>query len=41
LTAFLRPVNMLGWSALAIGDIQLIAPDDQTVLAAGLAWERR
>ena len=41
LTAFLRPVNMLGWSALAIGDLQLIAPHDETVLAAGLAWERR
>jgi aspartyl-tRNA(Asn)/glutamyl-tRNA(Gln) amidotransferase subunit A len=41
LTVFLRPVNMLGWSALAIGDLQLIAPDDETVLAAGLAWERR
>ena len=41
LTAFLRPVNMLGWSALAIGDLQLIAQRDETVLAAGLAWERR
>jgi aspartyl-tRNA(Asn)/glutamyl-tRNA(Gln) amidotransferase subunit A len=41
LTAFLRPVNMLGWSALATGDLQLIAPHDETVLAAGLAWERR
>jgi aspartyl-tRNA(Asn)/glutamyl-tRNA(Gln) amidotransferase subunit A len=41
LTVFLRPVNMLGWSALAIGDLQLIAPDDETVLGAGLAWERR
>jgi aspartyl-tRNA(Asn)/glutamyl-tRNA(Gln) amidotransferase subunit A len=41
LTAFLRPVNMLGWAGLAIGDLQLIAPHDEPVIAAGLAWERR
>ncbi len=40
LSAFLRPFNVLGWAALAIGDLQLIAPDDESVLAAGLAWER-
>jgi Asp-tRNA(Asn)/Glu-tRNA(Gln) amidotransferase A subunit family amidase len=40
LTAFLRPFNVLGWAALAIGDLQLIAPRDETVLAAGLAWAR-
>jgi aspartyl-tRNA(Asn)/glutamyl-tRNA(Gln) amidotransferase subunit A len=39
-TAFTRPVNLLGWAGLAIGDMQLIAPEDETVLAAGLAWER-
>jgi Asp-tRNA(Asn)/Glu-tRNA(Gln) amidotransferase A subunit family amidase len=39
-TAFTRPINLLGWAGLAIGDLQLIAPDDETVLAAGLAWER-
>jgi aspartyl-tRNA(Asn)/glutamyl-tRNA(Gln) amidotransferase subunit A len=39
-TAFLRPFNLLGWAALAIGNLQLIAPRDETVLAAGLAWER-
>jgi aspartyl-tRNA(Asn)/glutamyl-tRNA(Gln) amidotransferase subunit A len=39
-TAFTRPINLLGWAALAIGDLQLIAPHDETVLAAGLAWER-
>ena len=39
-TAFLRPINLLGWAALAIGDLQLIAPRDETVVAAGLAWER-
>ena len=39
-TAFTRPINLIGWAALAIGDLQLIAPDDETVLAAGLAWER-
>jgi aspartyl-tRNA(Asn)/glutamyl-tRNA(Gln) amidotransferase subunit A len=40
LTAFLRPFNVLGWAALAIGDLQLIAPRDEVVLAAGLAWAR-
>src|SRR5439155_8474848 len=39
-TAFLRPFNLLGWAGLAIGNLQLIAPRDETVLAAGLAWER-
>jgi Asp-tRNA(Asn)/Glu-tRNA(Gln) amidotransferase A subunit family amidase len=39
-TAFARPVNLLGWAGLAVGDLQLIAPYDETVLAAGLAWER-
>jgi aspartyl-tRNA(Asn)/glutamyl-tRNA(Gln) amidotransferase subunit A len=40
-TAFTRPINLIGWAALAIGDLQLIAPHDETVLAAGLSWERR
>jgi Asp-tRNA(Asn)/Glu-tRNA(Gln) amidotransferase A subunit family amidase len=39
-TAFARPFNLLGWAGLAIGDMQLVATDDETVLAAGLAWER-
>ena len=39
-TAFLRPFNVLGWAGLAIGDLQLVAPSDEVVLAAGLAWER-
>jgi aspartyl-tRNA(Asn)/glutamyl-tRNA(Gln) amidotransferase subunit A len=39
-TAFTRPINILGWAGLAIGDLQLIAPHDETVLAAGLAWEQ-
>jgi aspartyl-tRNA(Asn)/glutamyl-tRNA(Gln) amidotransferase subunit A len=39
-TAFLRPFNVLGWSAAAIGDLQLIAPRDEVVLAAALAWEQ-
>ena len=34
-TAFLRPFNVLGWAAIAIGDLQLIAPTDEVVLAAG------
>jgi Asp-tRNA(Asn)/Glu-tRNA(Gln) amidotransferase A subunit family amidase len=37
---WLRWVNFLGWAGLAIGNLQLIAPLDETVLAAGLAWER-
>src|SRR5205823_4762905 len=37
-TAFLRPFNVLGWAGLAIGDLQLVAPRDEAVLAAGLAW---
>ena len=40
LTAFLRPFNVLGWAAIAIGDLQLAAPRDETVIAAALAWER-
>jgi hypothetical protein len=40
LSSFMRWVNLLGWSALAIGNLQLIAPADETALAAGLAWER-
>ena len=38
-SAFLRPFNLLGWAGLAIGNMQLVAPADETVLAAGLAWE--
>ncbi len=40
LSSFLRWVNLLGWAGLAIGNLQLVAPRDETVLAAGLAWER-
>ena len=39
-SAWLRWVNLIGWSGLAIGNLQLIAPRDETVLAAGLALER-
>jgi len=39
-TAFLRPFNVLGWAAIAIGDLQLIAPRDEVVLGAALAWEQ-
>jgi hypothetical protein len=38
-SAFLRPVNLLSWAGLAIGNMQLVAPYDETVLTAGLAWE--
>ena len=37
---FLRWVNLIGWAGLAIGNLQLIAPHDETALAAGLAWVR-
>ena len=40
LTSFLRWVNLTGWAGLAIGNMQLVAPLDEVVLAAGLAWER-
>ena len=40
LAAFLRWVNLIGWAGLAIGNLQFIAPRDEVVLAAGLAWER-
>jgi Asp-tRNA(Asn)/Glu-tRNA(Gln) amidotransferase A subunit family amidase len=39
LSAFLRPFNVLGWAAIAIGDLQLAAPSDERVLAAALAYE--
>ncbi len=38
-TAFLRPFNVLGWAGIAIGDLQFVAPSDEVVLAAALAWE--
>ena len=40
LTSFLRWANLTGWAGLAIGNMQLVAPRDEVVLAAGLAWER-
>lgn len=40
LSSFLRWVNLVGWAGLAIGNLQLVAPHDEIVLAAGLAWER-
>jgi Asp-tRNA(Asn)/Glu-tRNA(Gln) amidotransferase A subunit family amidase len=39
-TAFLRPFNVLGWAAIAVGDLQLVAPRDEVVLGAALAWEQ-
>jgi aspartyl-tRNA(Asn)/glutamyl-tRNA(Gln) amidotransferase subunit A len=41
LSSFLRWVNLTGWAGLAVGNMQLVAVDDETALAAGLAWERR
>jgi aspartyl-tRNA(Asn)/glutamyl-tRNA(Gln) amidotransferase subunit A len=40
LSSYMRWVNLLGWAGLAIGNLQLVAPTDEVVLAAGLAWER-
>lgn len=40
LSSFLRWVNLTGWAGLAIGNMQLVAPRDEVVLAAGLAWEK-
>jgi Asp-tRNA(Asn)/Glu-tRNA(Gln) amidotransferase A subunit family amidase len=40
LSSFVRWVNLLGWAGLALGELQLVAPRDETVLAAGLALER-
>ena len=41
LTSFLRWTNLTGWAGLAIANMQFVAPRDEVVLAAGLAWERR
>lgn len=41
ISAYVRWVNLIGWAGLAIGNLQLVAPRDETVLAAGLAWEGR
>jgi len=41
LTSFARWVNLTGWAGLAIGNMQLVAPTDEVVLAAGLAWAGR
>ena len=40
-SSFCRWVNLFGWAALAIGNLQLIGPRNDRVLGAGLAWERR
>jgi len=40
LGAYTRPFNVLGWAALAIGNVQLAGPSEDAVLAAGLALER-
>jgi aspartyl-tRNA(Asn)/glutamyl-tRNA(Gln) amidotransferase subunit A len=41
LTSFLRWTNLTGWAGLALANMQFVAPRDEVVLAAGLAWERR
>jgi len=39
LTAFLRPFNVLGWAAVAVGNVQFAAPADEVAIGAALAWE--
>jgi aspartyl-tRNA(Asn)/glutamyl-tRNA(Gln) amidotransferase subunit A len=39
LTRYTLPVGLLGWPALAIGDLQFTGRDERTVLGAGLAYE--
>ncbi|MFN8221941.1 MAG: amidase [Gaiellales bacterium] len=39
-SSFCRWVNLLGWAGLAIGNLQLVGPRNDVVLAAGLAFER-
>ncbi len=38
-SSFTRPFNYLGWAAVALGNLQLAGRNDETVLAAALAWE--
>jgi aspartyl-tRNA(Asn)/glutamyl-tRNA(Gln) amidotransferase subunit A len=40
MAAYARPFSFLGWPAIAIGDVQLAARDETTLLGAALAWER-
>jgi aspartyl-tRNA(Asn)/glutamyl-tRNA(Gln) amidotransferase subunit A len=39
LSLWTRPFNDLGWAAIALGETQLAAPREETVVAAALAWE--
>ena len=39
LSSFLRWVNLIGWAGLAIGNLHLVGPRNDVVLAAGLALE--
>ena len=39
-SAFTRPFNLLGWPAIALGDLQLAGRDPAVVLGAALALER-
>jgi Asp-tRNA(Asn)/Glu-tRNA(Gln) amidotransferase A subunit family amidase len=39
-TAFLRPFNVLGWAAVAVDNVQFVAPRDEVAIAAALAWEQ-
>jgi aspartyl-tRNA(Asn)/glutamyl-tRNA(Gln) amidotransferase subunit A len=38
MTANTRPFNFLGWPAIAIGNLHLAGPDEETVLGVALAW---
>jgi aspartyl-tRNA(Asn)/glutamyl-tRNA(Gln) amidotransferase subunit A len=40
MSAYTRPFSFLGWPAIAIGNVQLAARNEATLLGAALAWER-
>jgi hypothetical protein len=40
LSAYTRPFNLLGWPAIALGELQLAGRDADVVIGAALALER-
>ena len=40
LSAYVRPWSLLGWPAIALGELQLAGRDPDVVIAAALALER-
>jgi aspartyl-tRNA(Asn)/glutamyl-tRNA(Gln) amidotransferase subunit A len=41
MTGWTRPINFLGWPAIAVGNLQIAGPDRDKVLAAALELEAR